>query len=266
MNLLPGVFVAKKKDGSTYYRSSITFRNKHISIGSYSTNEQAHQAYIEANTILTDSSIYIEDYDTSTPLLTLSKWIVLVNFRDNNIYFKNPIYIKEKYFLYYLDGKTILKFDVDDLFYYSNHKIQKRGGHLFVSDYGMQVSILSRYGIKNYAVLERDYQFANGDPTDFRYGNVQIINRYHGVNRIQHKGTFIYVAKIHLNGDYIIGKYKKEEEAAVAYNKAVHILQSKGFDKNFPTNYITEIDEIEYAKIYNMVKISKKIREYLPIF
>ena len=28
----------------------------------------------------------------------------------------------------------------------------KRGGHLFVAEYGMQTSVLSRYGIRSYAV------------------------------------------------------------------------------------------------------------------
>ena len=51
------------------------------------------------------------------------------------------------YFSYYLSENEELKFDIDDLFYYSNHKIMRRGGHLFVSDYGMQISILSRYEI-----------------------------------------------------------------------------------------------------------------------
>lgn len=262
MKLLPGVFIAKKKDGTLYYRSSITFRSKHISIGSFPSNEQANHAYKEASDILSDFSITIEDYEKLNSCLTFEKWIVLINFRDNNIYIKNPIYIREKYFLYYLDIDIILKFDVDDLFYFSNHKIMRRGGHLFVSDYGMQVSILSRYGIKNYAVLNRDFRFVNGDIYDFRYGNIQIINKYHGVNRILHNGLYLYVTKIHINGDYIIGKYRTEHEAAIAYNKAVNILKEKGCNKNFPQNYILDIDEIEYAKIYNMLKISKKIRDY----
>ena len=49
---------------------------------------------------------------------------------------------------------SFLKFDIDDLFYYSSHKILKRQGHLYVNDYGMQITILNRYGIKNYGVRE----------------------------------------------------------------------------------------------------------------
>ena len=39
MPQLPGVFQAKKKNGSLYYRSSLTYRAKHISLGSYDTPE-----------------------------------------------------------------------------------------------------------------------------------------------------------------------------------------------------------------------------------
>lgn len=40
----------------------------------------------------------------------------------------------------------------------------RRGGHLFVADYGMQVNILNRYGIKNYAVKDKDYIFVMVTP------------------------------------------------------------------------------------------------------
>ena len=35
MPQLPGVYQAKKKNGTIYYRSSLTYRAKHISLGSY---------------------------------------------------------------------------------------------------------------------------------------------------------------------------------------------------------------------------------------
>ncbi len=138
----------------------------------------------------------------------------------------------------------------------------KRGRHLFVSDYGMQVNILSRYGIKNFAVPGRDYRFVNGDTTDYRYGNIEIVNPYYGVTKSFAKGLPVYTAKLHINGDYIIGRYSSEIEAAIAYNKAVHIMKNKGFVKDYPLNYIEGLDEIEYALLYNKVRISKKIREY----
>ena len=44
---LPGAFKAQKKDGTIYYRSSITYKNKHISLGSFKTEEEASGAYLE---------------------------------------------------------------------------------------------------------------------------------------------------------------------------------------------------------------------------
>lgn len=78
--------------------------------------------------------------------LSFDKAVCLLNFRDNHLYFHNPIYLRKGYFSYFLSDDMELKFDIDDLFYYAGHRIQKRQGHLFVSDYGMQYSILSRYG------------------------------------------------------------------------------------------------------------------------
>ena len=50
--MLAGVYIAKKKDNSTYYRSSLTYRNKHISLGSFPTELQAHKAYLCALALL----------------------------------------------------------------------------------------------------------------------------------------------------------------------------------------------------------------------
>lgn len=256
-----GVYLAEKKNGSLYYRSSITYKGKHISLGSYPSETAANSAYCLAQEVLSPESGWKIDNYPQLCILPFAKWVVLVNVRDNKLYFKNPIYLKKNYFLYYIDKENALKFDVDDLFYYAHHKIQKRGGHLFVSDYGMQVNILSRYGIKNYAVSGRDYVFINGDHTDYRYANIEIINRYHGVSIVIKKGTFVYQAKIHINGDYLIGRYSTEEEAAIAYNKAVILLRDKGITKNFPQNYIDEMDEITYAAMYQRIRISKKLIE-----
>ena len=264
MGLLPGVFVATKKDGTTYYRSSITYKNKHISLGSYDTAPEASDAYEEAGKLLNTSSITINHHSLKMHL-PFEKWVSLINFRDNGIYCKTPIYITTSYFLYYFNKEEHLKFDVDDLFYYSKHKIQRRGGHLFVAEYGMQVNILARYGIKNFAVEGRDYRFVNGDTSDFRYRNIEIINKYHGVFQIQKKGVFTYLVKIHINGDYLVGTYNTEVEAAVAYNKAATLLQEQGVKKNFPKNYVIELNEIEYASLYNKVAISKKIRNYKKV-
>lgn len=262
MALLPGVYTAKKKDGTLYYRGSITYKNKHISLGSFPTEEHAHKAYLEADRLLKNSDLSLEmDYSESSPL-SFEKWVVLTNFRDNHMYIKTPIYMKDRYFLYYLDRHTTLKFAVDDLFFYATHKIMRRGGHLFVADFGMQLNILSRYGIRNFGVPGRDYIFMNGDSYDFRYENLKIINRYNGVYKEIKKGQPVYTAKVHINGDFIIGRYSTEAEAAVAYNKAVKILGEKGVTINYTPNYVSELTKDEYAKLYETIKISKKIINY----
>lgn len=91
MPQLPGVYQAKKKNGTLYYRSSLTYRAKHISLGSYDTAESAHEAYLLANRILQDQSQEIARYHQDSVLL-FEKWVCLINFRDNGIYFSNPIY------------------------------------------------------------------------------------------------------------------------------------------------------------------------------
>jgi hypothetical protein len=259
--MLPGVYTALQKGGNIYYRASITYQGKHISLGSYQCEHDANQAYLLADQVFSDLTWNIENYP-SPCILSFCKWVVLNNFRDHRIYFKNPIYLKKRYFLYYIDRDTILKFDIDDLFYYAHHKIIKRGGHMFVSDYGMQVNILSRYGIKNFAVPGRDYHFVNGDSSDYRYSNISVINPYYGVSKVIQNGLTRYVSKIHLNGDYIIGYYKTDTEAAIAYNKAALILRNQGILKNFAENYIDGMDEITYASFFQKIRISKKLMSY----
>lgn len=258
----PGVSQATRKNGKTYYRGNITYNGKHISIGSFDTEAECNDAYQEAWNILKNKSITLLSYQNSINCLPFEKCVTLINFRDNKIYIKNPIYLQKNYFVYYLDPSTVLKFDNDDLFYYSCHKIQNRGGHMFVSDYGMQYNILSRYGIKPYSVKDRDYRFANGDDTDFRYSNIIVINKYHGVFKEEKNGKSIYTAKIHLNGDFIVGRYKKESDAAIAYNKAVDLCKSRGMTKSFPTNFVSEYTPREYADVYTEIKISSHLYKF----
>lgn len=259
----PGVFPAQKKDGSSYYRSSITYQRKHISLGSYAAPETASAAYKEASLLLTDNTLSLHDH-SSAHALPFEKWVVLVNFRDNGIYFSTPIYLHKKYFEYLLSPEHILKFDIDDLFYYSSRKIMQRGRHFFVADYGMQVNIVSRYGIKNYAVLNRDYRFVNGDTLDFRYENIEIFNIYHGVTLKNTKKGLRYIAKIHVNGNYKIGAYHTDTEAAIAYNKAIDILKKAGITKNFTPNYLEGLSPSAYADIYARLRISSRLLHYRP--
>lgn len=262
-NLPAGVYLGKKKDGTIYYRASLTYRSKHISLGSFVTDAMAHAAYLEAGEILAGRINTLERY-REHHVLHFDKWVVLMNFRDNGIYIGTPIYIRTKFFYYYLSPDYMLIFDKDDLFYYASHKIIRRGGHLFVSDYGMQVNILNRYGIKNYGVEGKDYRFINGIRTDLRYENIEIMNCYQGVSVYRRNGRTAYKVKLHLKGDYVVGTYDTIEEAAIAYNKAVDIVHKKGVKKNFTPNYLEHITASEYANIYTGLKISRRLLEYLP--
>ncbi len=256
-----GVYCAHKKDNSIYYRASLTHRGKHISLGSFDDQSTANNCYLLARNILENSSTHPEDYPSDCAI-SFEKWIILHNLRDNGIYFPTPIYLRPSFFLYYLSQERVLKFDKDDLFYYSSHKIMARGKHLFVSDYGMQVNILNRYGIMNYAVPGRDYHFINKDENDFRYANISIVNRYRGVTEhpgLQH-GT--YITRIHIKGHVKVGSYPTETEAAIAYNKAIDILRKNGITKQYTPNFIEDISPKEYAEIYSSLEISPRILNY----
>ncbi len=275
--MLPGVYQATKKDGSVYYRSNITYRNQHISLGSFAAEQEAHEAYCVANDFLCGTVSFddvLEKYITkehstdeskrfSFEPLPFDKMVSLFNFRDHRMYVANPIYLRNNYFSYYLSPTEELKFDIDDLFYYSQHRILRRKGHLYVNDYGMQVTILSRYGLKSYAVRRRDYDFANGDAADLRYSNVIVRNRYYGVTSYVKRGKTRYRVKIHINGNYTVGTYSTEEKAAIAYNKAVDLAREAGINRNYNENYVDTLTASEYADLYLKVKISERYQKYL---
>lgn len=272
--MLPGVYQATKKDGTIYYRSNITYCGKHISLGSYSTEIAASLAYEDANGILLGAlsldelcSLFINASFSESkqwiPNLSFEKCITLINYRDNRLYIANPIYLRRNYFSYYLSPTEELKFDIDDLFFYTRHKILRRKGHLYVNDYGMQITLLSRYGLKNYAVCGRDYSFSNGDSTDWRYSNILIKNHYYGVTAFEKKGKIRYRVKIHINGNYTIGTYSSEIKAAIAYNKAIDFAKKFGINKNYSENYIDSLSPSEYADIYTGIKLSQKYLDYL---
>lgn len=258
-----GVFPATKKNGELYFRASLTHKRKHVSLGSFPTPEDAHNAYLEGVALLKDSTLGISHYRRSSSL-AFEKWVCLINFRDNGLYFGHPIYMSKRMFYYHISPAITLKFDPDDLFYYSSHKIMCRGNHYFVADYGSQVSITTRYGIKPYAVEGRDFRFINGDNTDFRRENLEILNIYHGVTAEQKKGHFLYAVRIHIHGNFLVGRYETEEEAAIAYNKAIDILKKNGVTKNFVPNYVENISPRRYAEIYTDLDISPAIYEYKP--
>ena len=178
-----GVYQTRKKNGDLYFRANITRMGRHVSLGSYSSEALAAAAYQKAILLYEDLSVDLLNVSSIHEPLSLEKAITILNHRDHGIYIKTPIYLRKGYFSYFLQGLGELKFDNDDLFYYSSHRILLHDGHLYVNDFGMQYGILARYGIKNYAVAGRDYRFANGDDLDFRYQNIIIINRFHGVTQ-----------------------------------------------------------------------------------
>lgn len=256
-----GVFSAVKKNGGVYFRASLTYRRKHISLGSFASVDAAHAAYLEGGRILGDPHCAISSYSERSPL-SFEKWVCLINFRDNGLYISNPIYVSKKLFYYYLSPTRILKFDPDDLFYYSSHKIMHRGNHYFVADYGMQISVTSRHGIKAYAKEGRDFRFINGDNTDFRRENLEIYNIYHGVSRELIKGEWLYAVRIHIVGNTLVGRYPTEAEAAIAYNKAIDLLQRNGVKKNYTPNYIEGLSPRRYAELYAELSVSPRISRY----
>ena len=247
-----GVFTTKLKNGQNSYRASINFKGRHISLGSFISFDEANSSYEEARLLLSSADGINEHL--KYPNIKFDKFVSLINFRDNAYYIKNPIYLYKSFFNYYLSSDEVFTFDIDDLFYYSNHRIQKRGGRLFCADFGMQVSLNSRYGIKPFAVKNRDYIFINGDDKDYRYDNIRIINNYNGV--LYDETAELYTVKIHLKGNYIVGRYSSEEYGAIAYNKAADYLKSIGITKDFKQNYIETITAKKYADIYSEIDIS----------
>lgn len=130
--LMTGVYEARKKSGEIYYRASFTYKNKHISLGSSSDEASCHAMYNEACEIINNSSDHWIDTDHRTTsyneamTLSLGKYISLINFRDNNIYIKTPIYMCHKYFLYFLKEHEVLQFSTDDLLLFQPHNYEPR--------------------------------------------------------------------------------------------------------------------------------------------
>ncbi len=261
MTKLPGVTSSKKKDGTLYYRSSMTIHGKHISLGSFNNADTASKAYKEACDIVREHRYELSDYNASFAL-DFTKFVILMNYRNTNIYFKTPIYLTPDFFYYYLSPDKYLIFDREDLFFYANHKLQTRGGYFFICDYGSQYNILSRYGIKNYAKIGIDYLFVNQNEYDFRYQNIKVINEYNGVSCIEKDGKTLYEAVIHIRGNFIIGRFEDKYTAAIAYNKAVDTLSAKGIHKKYVKNFINTYSSKQYHEVYQKIEMPKHIASY----
>jgi len=71
------------------------------------------------------------------------------------------------------------------------------------------------------------------------------------------------VAKIHINGDHIIGRYPTDIEAAIAYNKAADLLQEAGIGIQYASNYLSELSSEEYHRIYREISFEPRFSGYI---
>ena len=241
---------------TTKYKTYFLYETNKIYLGTYPSMESAQNALSDAEELM--------KLPQGPPLFTSSnldykKIVSLCNLRDNKRYIKNPIYVYPTYFTYYLSKEYILTFDLKDLLYFSTYKIYKRGNYLYTQDSVSQQSILSRYGIPNHSVINKDYIFKNNNPHDFRYNNLEVINGYKGVSKKIKNATVIYIAYIYIKTNLIIGHYSSEIEAAIAYNKAIDILSEHDIIKDYTYNTIPFITKAEYDAIYNKLTISSRI-------
>ena len=244
------------------YKVYFTHNKKKLYLGIFPTEHMANTAVLEAERIMGSLKIIPNiQYINSFTALNYKKIVSLCNFRDNLKFIKNPIYICDGYFRYYISNNLFLIFDIKDLFFLSAYKIYKRGKYIYFQDNISQQNILSRFGIQNHSVVWKDYMFKNGNEYDFRRHNLQIINSYKGVS-IKSKGTTnIYVANIFIDKNIILGHYSSEIEAAIAYNKATDLLTTSGCKKIFTKNEIHFLTKSEYDEIYNNIIVSDVLTE-----
>lgn len=244
------------KSTLTQYKVYFTYGGKKIYLGTFASYEEAELANAQANEIMVAPKGTLT-FDNL--LLAPKKVICLCNFRDNKVYIKNPIYLYDTCFLYYVSKEVILTLDTKDLLYFSTYKIFKRGNYLYTQDSISQQNILSRFGIPNHSVRGKDYDFINGNIYDFRRSNIKIINNYKGVTQRKKGNQTFYIANIYSFGPTVIGHYHSEIEAAIAYNKAIDLLKSQGNTKEFTYNQIPFITKGEYDAIYNKITISPRL-------
>ncbi len=262
MEAKAGVYTTRTKGGTVYYKASITLRRRHISLGSYADPAVAHQAYLEAKALAALPQPPDPDGWPPEGALPLEKWVCLANFLRSGIYTPRPLYLRHRYFEYYLSAEEVLKFDMEDFLYYSSHKISRRGGHLFVADFGMQLRIGLRYGIRAYGVEGRDFCFANGDTLDYRRENLRIHNGWHGVYPQGGSGGPSYVCRIQVRGLWKVGVYAQALEAAAAYNKAALYLMERGLPRRICLNDLSELPPDRLEALYASVCLPRRILEY----
>lgn len=240
------------------YKVYFLYEKKKLYLGLYDSNESAATALQEANEIMNAPPGTL---DFPHSLIEFKKIISLCNFRDHKIYIKNPIYLMENYFYYYLSKDITLIFDMKDLLFFSTYKISKRGNYLYTHDSISQQSLLNRFGILNHSIPGKDYVFKNGNPYDFRRANIEIINSYKGVCKKIIDDKVFYTATIYTTQPLVLGHYPSEITAAIAYNKAADFLMTQlGVQREYILNTIPFITKAEYDAIYTSIKLSPRLK------
>ena len=82
------------------------------------------------------------------------------------------------------------------------------------------------------------------------------------MTEIEQEGKTLYEAVIHIRGNFLIGRFGNKNLAAVAYNKAVDTLASKGIHRKYVKNYINDYSSVEYHQVYNTIAMPKHIVEF----
>lgn len=265
---IKNVYKIVDSKNKVYYKALISLKGKRINLGRYKTENMGALACKEAYrlysaydiTLYNILSMYEDNKGVIIPFYTM---ISIINYRDNKIFLRNPIYIRYNYISYFIDPIRELKFDIDELFFYSSHRILSRGNLFYVNNFGSQERLLNRYGIHSFSVRDRDYFFINGDYYDYRSTNIEVVNRYFGVFKKNYTDNrYYYEVRIHINGDFIIGRFKDEIMAAISYNKACDYANQMGLLKDFNQNYIDELSITSYKKIYDNIKLPKNYISY----
>ena len=76
--MLQGVYIAYRKDKTPYYRASIHYNGKHVSIGSFDTEEEAHNAYKEASSLYKSNAVTIDNYASKDFILADDKVVTIL--------------------------------------------------------------------------------------------------------------------------------------------------------------------------------------------
>lgn len=257
VNLMSYIYPESDSRG-TRYKVYFLYQSKKIYLGLFPTFAAAESCLKEALDVTENNQ---DVYHYTYTYLDYKKFISLCNFRDHNVYIKNPIYINAGCFKYFLSEKMILMFDMKDLLFFSANKIYKRGNYIYTQDSITQQSILSRFGIPAHSILGIDYQFKNKNCCDFRRENLEIINHYKGVSYEKKNGRWVYAATIFINQNIVIGHYETQTEAAAAYNKAVDLLEKTDLAKDYIKNEFPFLTLAEYRQLYDKLTVSPCITQ-----